>query len=127
MRDLCPRPRLASGVGRWQSTGHNVDGSSPAIHVVQPLRDDRESSSGLANPPTPTARLGNGIAEQAFYTVSLWVIWRATQRRGGMAMAARKPSKAELSKAGKDLRNPRTPEKRETEAARTLRQGRKKP
>jgi hypothetical protein len=42
-------------------------------------------------------------------------------------MAARKPSKAELSKAGKDLRNPRTPEKRETEAARTLRQGRKKP
>lgn len=41
-------------------------------------------------------------------------------------MAEKKPSKSELSKAGKDLRNPRTPEKRETEAAKTLRKGRKK-
>jgi hypothetical protein len=38
-----------------------------------------------------------------------------------------KPSKADLSKAGKDLRNPRTPEKRETDAAKTLEKGRKKP
>lgn len=36
------------------------------------------------------------------------------------------PSKKELSQAGKDLRNPRTPEKRETEASKTLRQGQKK-
>jgi hypothetical protein len=35
------------------------------------------------------------------------------------------PSKKELSQAGKDLRNPRTPEKRETEASKTLRQGQK--
>jgi hypothetical protein len=37
-----------------------------------------------------------------------------------------KPMKKDLSQAGKDLRNPRTPEKRETEAARTLRQGQTK-
>jgi hypothetical protein len=37
-----------------------------------------------------------------------------------------KPTKKELSQAGKDLRNPRTSEKRETEASRTLRQGQKK-
>lgn len=42
-------------------------------------------------------------------------------------MPAKKPSKADLSKAGKDLGNPRTPEKRETEAAKTLGKGRKKP
>jgi hypothetical protein len=36
-----------------------------------------------------------------------------------------KPTKKELSQAGKDLRNPRTPEKRESEAARTLREGHK--
>jgi hypothetical protein len=36
------------------------------------------------------------------------------------------PTKKELSKAGKDLRNPRTPEKRETEASKTLRDGQKK-
>jgi hypothetical protein len=41
-------------------------------------------------------------------------------------MAPKKPSKEQLSKAGKDLQNPRTPEKRESEAAKTLRQGRKK-
>lgn len=41
-------------------------------------------------------------------------------------MADKKPTKADLSKAGKDLRNPRTSEKRETEAAKTLRKGRKK-
>jgi hypothetical protein len=40
-------------------------------------------------------------------------------------MSNKKPSKAELSKAGRDLANPRTPEKRETEAAKTLRKGRK--
>lgn len=37
-----------------------------------------------------------------------------------------KPSKSDLSKAGRDLRNPRTSEKRETEAAKTLRKGRDK-
>jgi hypothetical protein len=41
-------------------------------------------------------------------------------------MAASKPSKADLSKAGKDLQNPRTPEKRETEAAKTLQKGARK-
>ena len=40
-------------------------------------------------------------------------------------MAPKKPTKAELSKAGKDLENPHTPEKQEGEAARTLREGRK--
>lgn len=40
-------------------------------------------------------------------------------------MAGKKPSKADLSKAGKDLQNPRTTEKRESEAARTLQKGRK--
>jgi hypothetical protein len=43
------------------------------------------------------------------------------------AMAGKKPTKKDLSKAGKDLQNPRTREKRETEAAKTLRKGRKKP
>ncbi len=43
------------------------------------------------------------------------------------AMASKKPSKADLSKAGKELRNPRTPEKRETKAAKILQKGRKKP
>ena len=38
-------------------------------------------------------------------------------------MAEKKPSNADLSKAEKDLQNTRTPEKRETEAARTLRKG----
>ena len=41
-------------------------------------------------------------------------------------MAPKKPSKADLSKAGKDLQNPRTTEKRETQAAQTLQKGRKK-
>jgi hypothetical protein len=43
-----------------------------------------------------------------------------------LEMASKKPSKEQLSKAGKDLRNPRTTEKRETEAAKTLRKGRGK-
>ena len=41
-------------------------------------------------------------------------------------MADKKPSKADLSKAGKVLQNPRTPEKRETEAAKILQKGAKK-
>jgi hypothetical protein len=36
------------------------------------------------------------------------------------------PSKKELSKAGKDLQNPRTSERRETQAAKTLRKGQTK-
>jgi hypothetical protein len=40
--------------------------------------------------------------------------------------AMAKPSKKELSQAGKDLRNPRASEKRETEASKTLREGQKK-
>jgi hypothetical protein len=42
-------------------------------------------------------------------------------------VASRKPTKKDLSQAGKDLRNPRTPEKKEPEAAKILRKGRKKP
>ena len=38
---------------------------------------------------------------------------------------AKKPSKGALSKAGKTLQNPRTPEKKESAAAKTLRKGRK--
>jgi hypothetical protein len=38
-------------------------------------------------------------------------------------VAEKRPSKADLSKAGRDLQNPRTPEKRETEAAKTLQKG----
>lgn len=41
-------------------------------------------------------------------------------------MATKKPSKTELSKAGRDLQNPRTTEKRETQAAKTLQKGRNK-
>jgi len=41
-------------------------------------------------------------------------------------MPDKKPTKSELSKAGKDLQNPRTSEKREAEAAKTLRKGRDK-
>jgi hypothetical protein len=41
-------------------------------------------------------------------------------------MPDKKPSKADLSKAGRDLQNPRTPEKRESEAAKTLQKGNKK-
>lgn len=37
----------------------------------------------------------------------------------------KKPTKKELSKAGKDLQNPDTPEKKEHKAAQTLRKGRK--
>jgi hypothetical protein len=37
----------------------------------------------------------------------------------------KKPSKSALSKAAKALRNPRTPEKKESAAAKTLRKGRK--
>jgi len=37
-----------------------------------------------------------------------------------------KPTKKDLSQAGKDLRNPRTSEKRETEASKTLHEGQKK-
>jgi hypothetical protein len=38
----------------------------------------------------------------------------------------KKPTKKQLSDAGKKLRNPRTPEKEESRAAKTLRKGRKK-
>jgi hypothetical protein len=38
---------------------------------------------------------------------------------------AKKPSKSDLSKAGKALQNPRTREKNESKAAKTLRKGRK--
>jgi hypothetical protein len=38
---------------------------------------------------------------------------------------AKKPTKKQLSDAGKALRNPRTPEKKESQAAKTLRRGRK--
>jgi hypothetical protein len=37
----------------------------------------------------------------------------------------KKPTKQELSKAGKALQNPHTPEKKESQAAKTLRKGRK--
>jgi hypothetical protein len=39
---------------------------------------------------------------------------------------AKKPTKKQLSDAGKKLRNPRTPEKQERKAAQTLRKGRGK-
>jgi hypothetical protein len=39
---------------------------------------------------------------------------------------AKKPSKKTLSNAGRVLQNPRTPEKKESAAAKTLRKGRKK-
>jgi hypothetical protein len=42
------------------------------------------------------------------------------------AVAEKRPSQADLSKAGKDLQNPRTTEKRETEAAKILQKGAKK-
>jgi hypothetical protein len=45
--------------------------------------------------------------------------------KGVIEMADKKPSKADLHKAGKDLQNPRTPEKREPEAAKILRKGAK--
>jgi hypothetical protein len=38
----------------------------------------------------------------------------------------KRPSKEKLSNAGRVLQNPRTPEKKESEAAKTLRKGRKK-
>jgi hypothetical protein len=41
-------------------------------------------------------------------------------------VAEKRPSKTDLSKAGKDLQSPRTTEKRETEAAKTLQKGVKK-
>ncbi len=41
-------------------------------------------------------------------------------------MAEKKPTKKELSEAGKKLQNLRTHESEEPKAARTLRQGRKK-
>lgn len=41
-------------------------------------------------------------------------------------VAEKKPSKADLSKAGTDLQKKRTPEKRETKAATTLQKGAKK-
>jgi len=40
-------------------------------------------------------------------------------------VTAKKPSRSQLSKAGKALRNPRTSEKNETKAAKVLRKGRK--
>ncbi|HEX9311566.1 MAG TPA: hypothetical protein VGA30_01905 [Actinomycetota bacterium] len=42
-----------------------------------------------------------------------------------MAPAAKKPTKKQLSDAAKILRNPRTPEKKEPQAAKTLAKGRK--
>jgi hypothetical protein len=41
-------------------------------------------------------------------------------------MAAKKPTKGQLSDAGRKLQNPRTREKDETKAAKTLAAGRKK-
>jgi hypothetical protein len=41
-------------------------------------------------------------------------------------MAAKKPSKKQLSAAGKALQNPRTREKNETKAAKTLAAGRRR-
>jgi hypothetical protein len=49
---------------------------------------------------------------------------RPCQQEGNMA--PKKPTKAELRQAGKDRRNPRTPETNESQAAKILRQGRKK-
>ena len=40
-------------------------------------------------------------------------------------MAEKKPSKKELSDAGRKLQNPRTPETQERKAAQTLRKGHK--
>jgi len=40
-------------------------------------------------------------------------------------MAPKRPTKAELSEAGRALQNPRTPEKQETKAAKTLAAGRR--
>ena len=42
-----------------------------------------------------------------------------------MATPKKKPTKKQLSEAGRKLQNPRTPEKKERKAAQTLRKGRK--
>ena len=47
--------------------------------------------------------------------------WRASYGR-----EEKPPSREELSRAGRDLQNPHTREPRESEAARTLREGRDK-
>jgi hypothetical protein len=49
--------------------------------------------------------------------------WRKEVR---IVATPKRPSKAALSKAGRDLQNPRTPEKKETEAAKTLAKGRRR-
>lgn len=68
------------------------------------------------------------IHEQAFYNRRVGARHSLlSMHEEARAVSEKKPSKADLSKAGKDLRNPRTPEKRETEAAKTLQKGRKKP
>jgi len=62
-------------------------------------------------------------------TVAKFVRLPAATRGSGKGiykMAEKTPSKADLSKAGRDLQNPRTSEKRETEAAKTLQKGAKK-
>jgi hypothetical protein len=46
--------------------------------------------------------------------------------KGVDTVAEKRPSKADLSKAGKDLQNPRTTERRESEAAKTLRKSAKR-
>ena len=50
---------------------------------------------------------------------------RGQFREWGVNIMA-KPSKADLSKAGRDLRNPHTPEKKESQAAKTLQKGKNK-
>ncbi len=55
-----------------------------------------------------------------------WIFGTDRNREDEMAAKKKPPSKEELSRAGRDLQNPRTRETRESEAARTLRQGQKK-
>jgi hypothetical protein len=51
---------------------------------------------------------------------------RITRPKRGALMPPKKPTKKQLSDAGKALQNPRTREKNETKAAKTLAAGRKK-
>jgi hypothetical protein len=52
--------------------------------------------------------------------------YRVLKRRWTLMGTPKKPSKAQLSKAGTALQNPHTREKNETKAAKTLAAGRKR-
>jgi hypothetical protein len=85
-----------------------------------------DSELGAVSPFGSTASTRAVLASAESAALEATLDEQITQSKRGPRMPPKKPTKKQLSDAGKALQNPRTREKNETKAAKTLAAGRKK-